>query len=150
MRYTVKGEQHEARASREVIVSGGSINSPKLLELSGIGQSERLRALGITPAHELRGVGDNLRDHYSPRVKFAVTENNLTFNDNARGWRLAREAVKYALFRDGFLASTSVPIRIYLRTRRGLDTPDATVSIAPFLYEMIGVSGASRSAKASP
>ena len=138
VRYSVGGVKREARAAREVIVSGGSINSPKLLELSGIGQSERLRALGIAPLHDLQGVGENLRDHYSPRVKFAIREKNLTFNDNARGWRLAREAVKYALFREGFLASTSVPIRLYFRTRVGLETPDATVSIAPFLYEMVG------------
>ena len=130
--------QREARASREVIVSGGSINSPKLLELSGIGQPELLRSLGITPVHELRGVGENLRDHYSPRIKFAITGKNLTFNDNARGWRLAREAVKYALFGTGFLASTAVPIRMYFRTREGLETPDATISILPFLYEMVG------------
>lgn len=138
VRYTVKGEPREARAAREVIVSGGSINSPKLLELSGIGQSDRLRALGITPVHELRGVGENLRDHYSPRVKFAITQKNATFNDNARGWRLAREAVKYALFGEGFLASTSVPVRMYFRTRPGLETPDATISVLPFLYEMVG------------
>jgi choline dehydrogenase len=138
VRYTANGAPREARAAREVIVSGGSINSPKLLELSGIGQGERLRALGIAPLHELPGVGENLRDHYSPRMKFAITAPNLTFNDNARGWRLAREALKYALFREGFLASTSVPIRLYFRTRVGLDSPDATISIAPFLYEMVG------------
>ena len=138
VRYSVGTEKREARATREVIVSGGSINSPKLLELSGIGQADRLRSLGIVPVHDLRGVGENLRDHYSPRVKFAIKEKNLTFNHNARGWRLAREALKYALFREGFLASTSVPIRMYFRTRVGLETPDATVSIAPFLYDMVG------------
>jgi choline dehydrogenase len=138
IRYSVRGEKREARITREVIVSGGSINSPKLLELSGIGQADRLRALGIAPLHELRGVGENLHDHYSPRVKFAIKEKNLTFNDNARGWRAAREAVKYALFREGFLASTSVPIRMYFRTRVGLESPDATVSISPFLYERVG------------
>ena len=138
VRYSINGEKREARATREVIVSGGSINSPKLLELSGIGQGERLRALGIIPVHELQGVGENLRDHYSPRMKFEITGKNLTFNDNARGWRLAREALKYAMFREGFLASTSVPIRLYFRTRVGLDSPDATISIAPFLYEMVG------------
>ena len=138
VRYSINGEKREARATREVIVSGGSINSPKLLELSGIGQGDRLRALGITPVHELQGVGENLRDHYSPRMKFEITGKNLTFNDNARGWRLAREALKYAMFREGFLASTSVPIRLYFRTRVGLDSPDATISIAPFLYEMVG------------
>jgi choline dehydrogenase len=138
VRYSVNGQRREARATREVIVSGGSINSPKLLELSGIGQGDRLRALGITPVHELQGVGENLRDHYSPRMKFEITGKNLTFNDNARGWRLAREALKYAMFREGFLASTAVPIRLYFRTRVGLDSPDATISIAPFLYEMVG------------
>lgn len=138
VRYSVNGEKREARATREVIVSGGSINSPKLLELSGIGQGDRLRALGIVPVHELPGVGENLRDHYSPRMKFEITGRNLTFNDNARGWRLAREALKYAMFRDGFLASTAVPIRLYFRTRVGLESPDATISIAPFLYEMVG------------
>ena len=138
VRYSINGEKREARATREVIVSGGSINSPKLLELSGIGQGDRLRALGIAPVHELQGVGENLRDHYSPRMKFEITGKNLTFNDNARGWRLAREALKYALLREGFLASTAVPIRLYFRTRVGLDSPDATISIAPFLYEMVG------------
>jgi choline dehydrogenase len=138
VRYSVNGQKREARATREVIVSGGSINSPKLLELSGIGQGDRLRALDITPVHELPGVGENLRDHYSPRMKFEITGKNLTFNDNARGWRLAREALKYAIFREGFLASTAVPIRLYFRTRVGLDSPDATISIAPFLYEMVG------------
>jgi choline dehydrogenase len=138
VRYSVNGISRQAQAAREVIVCGGSINSPKLLELSGIGQSELLRSRGITPVHELPGVGENLRDHYSPRLKFAILERNLTFNDNARGWRLAREALKYALFGTGFLASTAVPVRIYFRTREGLETPDATISILPFLYEMVG------------
>jgi choline dehydrogenase len=138
VRYAVNGVARQARAAREVIVCGGAINSPKLLELSGIGQSELLRARGIAPVHELPGVGENLRDHYSPRIKFAIKERNLTFNDNARGWRLAREALKYALFGTGFLASTAVPVRIYFRTREGLETPDATISILPFLYEMVG------------
>ena len=138
VRYSANGQKREARAAREVIVCSGSINSPKLLELSGIGQSELLRSLGITPVHELKGVGENLRDHYSPRVKFAITARNATFNDNARGWRLAREAIKYALWGEGFLASTAVPIRMYFRTRPGLETPDATISIAPFLYERVG------------
>jgi choline dehydrogenase len=138
VRYSVNGQKREAEASREVIVCSGSINSPKLLELSGIGQGDRLRGLGIAPVHELKGVGENLRDHYSPRVKFAITAPNATFNDNARGWRLAREALKYALFGEGFLATTSVPIRMYFRTRPGLETPDATISILPFLYERVG------------
>jgi choline dehydrogenase len=97
-----------------------------------------LRARGVTPVHELKGVGENLRDHYSPRIKFAITARNATFNDNARGWRLVREALKYAIWREGFLATTAVPIRMYFRTRPGLESPDATISILPFLTERIG------------
>ncbi len=69
VRYNVHGQQREARATREVVVSAGSINSPQLLELSGIGQPERLKAVGIEVRHELKGVGENLRDHYSPRIE---------------------------------------------------------------------------------
>jgi choline dehydrogenase len=137
VRYSINDEVREARAAREVIVCSGAINSPKLLELSGIGQPDLLRAHGITPVHTLKGVGENLRDHYSPRVKFEIIAPNATFNDNARGWRLVREAAKYALFGEGFLARTAVPIRMYFRTREGLETPDATISVLPFLYEMI-------------
>ena len=138
VRYRVADEEHEALANKEVIVCGGSINSPQLLELSGIGQAQRLSDLDIDVVHDLPGVGENLRDHYSPRVKFAITAKNITGNDNARGWRLVREAMKYGLFRKGFLASTSVPVRMYFRTREGLASPDATISILPFLYEMVG------------
>ena len=136
--YTVAGRQRQARATREVIVSGGSINSPKLLELSGIGQAELLKGHGIDLIHELPGVGENLRDHYSPRVKYAITKKNVTFNDNARGWRYLREALKYAFFRTGFASRTAVPVRMYFRTREGLASPDATISVLPFLYEMVG------------
>jgi len=68
VRYSVGGESREARAARAVVVSGGSINSPQLLELSGIGQPDRLRALGIEVRHALPGVGENLREHYAPRT----------------------------------------------------------------------------------
>ena len=138
VRYSVAGVERKARATREVIVSGGSINSPQLLELSGIGQKPLLESLGIDLVHELPGVGENLRDHYSPRVKFGISAKGVTGNDNARGWRLLREVFKYAFSRSGFLASTSVPVRMYFRTREGLETPDATISVLPFLYEMVG------------
>ncbi len=72
VRYSVRGSTHEARAAREVVVSAGSINSPQLLELSGIGQPERLQGLGIEVRHALPGVGENLRDHFAPRTRWAI------------------------------------------------------------------------------
>jgi choline dehydrogenase len=65
--YSVAGDVRAAQAAREVVVSAGTINSPQLLELPGIGQPERLRNLGIEVRHALPGVGENLRDHYVPR-----------------------------------------------------------------------------------
>ena len=138
VRYSVGGKTQEAMSGRDVVISAGSVNSPQLLELSGIGQPNLLQEFGIEVQRALPGVGENLRDHYSPRVKFAIAEKTITYNDNGRGWRLAREAFKYAVFRSGFLANTSVPIRMYFRTREGLETPDATISVLPFLYEMVG------------
>jgi choline dehydrogenase len=137
IRYSVNGVTREARATREVIISSGSINSPKLLELSGIGRPEVLREHGIEPLHELPGVGENLRDHYSPRMKFSITEKNATFNERGTGMRLVGEVMKYAFGGKGFLGLSTVPLRMYFRTREGLESPDATISVMPFLTERI-------------
>ncbi len=137
VRYSVKGRQREARATREVVVSGGSINSPKMLELSGIGQPALLKSHGIEVVHELPGAGENLRDHYSPRMKYSITEPNATFNERGNGLRLVGEAMKYGLFRKGFLGLSTVPLRMYFCIREGLESPDATISFMPFLTERI-------------
>src|SRR5215472_4520678 len=134
VRYRVDGQQREARANREVIVSAGSINSPQLLELSGIGRPEVLSRAGIEVRHELKGVGENLRDHYSPRMKWSVPAAlGMTYNDKARGLGLVGQALRYALTHKGLLGLPAAPIRAYIRTRAGLDAPDAAISWIPFL-----------------
>jgi choline dehydrogenase len=136
VRYNLNGQVQEARAGREVVVSGGSINSPQLLELSGIGQPELLKSLGIEVRHELKGVGENLRDHFSPRMKWAVPRAlGLTYNDKGRGLGLVWQALKYALTQKGLLGLPASPIRAYVRTRDGLDAPDAAISWIPFLAD---------------
>ena len=134
VRYRLGGQQYEARATREVVVSAGSINSPQLLELSGIGQPDVLKAAGIEVRHELRGVGENLRDHYSPRMKWAVPHAlGMTYNAKARGLGMAWQALRYATTHKGLLGLPAAPIRAYVRTRPGLDAPDAAISWIPFL-----------------
>ena len=66
------GQAMKVRANREVILSGGTINSPQLLQLSGVGPSALLNTLGIEVLHDLPGVGENLRDHYAPRFSGRV------------------------------------------------------------------------------
>ena len=92
VRYSVADDVREACASREVVVSAGTINSPQLLELSGIGQPERLGTLGIKVRHASPGVGENLRDHYVPRTRWLIGKKGITFNDRGRGLRLAHQA----------------------------------------------------------
>ena len=128
-------ETREARAAREVVVSAGSINSPQLLEVSGIGQPERLRALGIAVRHALPGVGENLRDHYAPRTRWAVGAKGVTFNDRARGFGLVGQALRYALSGQGLLGMVGAPIRAFVRSREGLEAPDVLLGWVPMLTE---------------
>ncbi|MCX7363527.1 MAG: GMC family oxidoreductase N-terminal domain-containing protein [Alphaproteobacteria bacterium] len=135
VRYSVGGTPREARAAREVVVSGGSINSPQLLELSGIGQPERLKALGIEVRHALPGVGENLRDHYAPRTRWAIGTKGVTYNDTGRGLGLVNQALRYAFLRQGMLAMVAAPIRAFVRSRDGLDAPDLLLGWVPMLTE---------------
>jgi len=135
VRYAVGGETRAVTARGEVIVSGGAINSPQLLELSGIGEPERLRALGIAVRHALPGVGENLQDHYAPRTRWRVGAKGWTFNDRARGLGMAWQALRYALLGRGLLGMVGAPLRAFVRSREGLDAPDLLLGWVPMLTE---------------
>jgi len=75
----------EVRATKEVILAGGTYNSPQLLQLSGVGSPELLRSLGIEVRHALPGVGEGLQDHYAPR-SVARVKNIKTINELRRGF----------------------------------------------------------------
>ena len=135
VRYAVGGTLREAHANREVVVSGGSINSPQLLELSGIGQAERLQDLGIAVNHALPGVGENLRDHFAPRTRWSIGAKGYTFNDRGRGLGLIAQVFKYALFGKGMFGMVAAPLRAFVRSREGLEAPDLLLGWVPMLYE---------------
>jgi len=133
VRYSSRSSKREARAAREVIVAAGSIASPQLLELSGIGQGAHLKGLGIEVRHNLPGVGENLRDHWAPRMKWRVGRHGVTFNERARGYGALWHGLLYMTARKGFLSHPASPIRAFFRTREGLDSPDAMFTMQPFL-----------------
>ena len=135
VRYRVRDTVQEARATREVVVCAGTINSPQLLELSGIGQPERLQHLGIAVRHALPGVGENLRDHYAPRTRWAIGAKGITFNDKGRGLGLVHQALRYLVFGKGMLGMVAAPIRAFVRSREGLDAPDLLLGWVPMLTE---------------
>jgi len=135
VRYSVAGTMREVRAAREVVVSAGTINSPQLLELSGIGQPDRLRSLGIDVCHALPGVGENLRDHYAPRTRWSIGAKRITFNDRGRGLGLVWQALRYAALGQGMLGMVAAPIRAFVRSREGLEAPDVLLGWVPMLTE---------------
>jgi choline dehydrogenase len=135
VRYSAGGKTHEARGAREVIVSAGTINSPQLLELSGIGQPDRLKSLGITVQHALPGVGENLRDHYAPRTRWSVDAKGYTYNDRGRGLRIVGQALNYALTGGGLLGMVAAPLRAFVFSREGLESPDLLLGWVPMLTE---------------
>ena len=135
VRYRVGGSDYEARAGREVVISAGAVNSPQLLELSGIGQPDRLAGLGIPVRHALPGVGENLRDHYAPRTRWLVGAKGLTYNDKARGLGLVGQALRYGLTGKGMLGMVAAPLRAFVRSRDGLEAPDLLLGWVPMLTE---------------
>ena len=128
------GQQVEVRARREVILSGGAVNSPQLLQLSGIGPASLLQSLGIPLQHDLPGVGENLRDHYAPRF-VARVKGAETINEKAHGLRLAGEVLKYAFTRKGILSLNPTLIYVFWKSDERVDNYDLQLTFTPASYK---------------
>jgi len=128
------GHKHKIVARREVIVSGGTINSPQLLQLSGIGPADLLRNLGIDVHHDLPGVGENLRDHYGTRLT-ARAKNVRTINELARGPRLVGEIAKYFLGRRSILELGPTLVYCFWHSDEKIRNSDLQISFTPASYK---------------
>jgi choline dehydrogenase len=124
-----EGRREKFAASTEVILSGGAINSPQLLMLSGIGPAKTLEAHGLHVVQDLPGVGLNLQDH--PSVPIAMPDPHGTAY--ALSWRSLPRAMAspfaYLLARRGMLASNAAEAGGFIRTREGLDRPDVQLTL---------------------
>lgn len=130
--YEHGGQTIEARANREVILSAGAIATPQLLELSGIGRPEILKAHGIDVAHALPAVGENFRDHINARIIWRVKDPRVSYNTKARGVGAVTQALKYAATGGGFLSLPSAPLVAFLKTRPEVATPDVQMHLIPY------------------
>ena len=128
------GKPIEVRATKEVILCGGAVNSPQLLQVSGIGPAPLLKSLGIEVKHALAGVGENLRDHYAPRF-VARVKNAGTINEKSRGLRLAGEVLKYAVARKGILALNPTLIYVFWKSDEAVDNYDLQLTFTPASYK---------------
>ncbi len=136
--YVRRGQTIVAHARREVILSGGAINSPQLLQLSGLGPAQHLRDIGVEVVADMPDVGSNLQDHFNIRLVYRCNQ-PITLNDAVRHpLRGAREVANFALRRRGFFAMGASVAAGFFRTDPALATPDIQTGITLFSADKIG------------
>ena len=128
IRYYQNGVNKDVYARKEVILSAGAVQSPQILELSGIGNPEILKHHGIEIVNALTGVGENYRDHYIVRQIWKVKK-KITLNEQTRGLFLVKEFFRYAFSNSGILTFPGGILAGYVRTRPELASPDIQYTI---------------------
>ena len=138
IRYLKDSQVIEARARREVILSGGAINTPQLLQLSGVGPAPLLREHGIPIVLDQPHVGEHLQDHFQARIVLKCTQ-PVTVNDDMQSiWRMARMGLRYAFLRKGPLAVSAGYAGGFWRTRPELRRPDVQTHFLTFSLDRMG------------
>ena len=136
--YRQGGETKRVTATREVILAAGSLQSPQLLQLSGVGPSSLLQQFGIPVVHELPGVGENLQDHLQLRVMFKCTKPITTNDDLNSMWRSAKIGLQWLLRRSGPLAIGVNQGGLFTRVLPGSATPDIQFHFSTLTAELAG------------
>ncbi len=126
-----------ASARRAVILAAGSIGSPQILQLSGVGPADLLQQYGIPVFHELRGVGGNLHDHLQIRMMYKV--NGGTLNERANSWLgKAAMGLEYLLFKTGPLTMPPSQLGAFAKSDPGQPTPDIEWHVQPLSLDKFG------------
>ncbi len=133
--YLQDGEHRVVRASREVILAGGAINSPQILQLSGIGPAAQLAQHGIAVVADLPGVGENLQDHYVVAMNYRLKPGTVSVNELTRGVRFVSEVAKYLFARTGLLTLSAAHIAAFCKSRPDLAGPDIQFHILPATFD---------------
>ncbi len=129
--YRQGGQRKIARANREVILCGGAVNSPQLLQLSGVGTGRLLAEHGIAVVSDLPGVGGNLQDHYVIAMTWRLKAGVVSVNELTRGVRFVGETMKYVFQRKGLLTLSAAHIAVFCKSRPDLAGPDIQFHVLP-------------------
>jgi choline dehydrogenase-like flavoprotein len=121
-------------ARREVILAGGAMASPGILERSGIGDPDRLRDMGVPLVHANPAVGENLIEHRGLVMQWRLKRGESQ-NREYSGWRLLRSTLQYYLTREGPMSAAAFEIGAWFKSRPGLNRPDAQCLIAPYSFD---------------
>ena len=122
----------EVRATREVILCAGTIESPRILQISGIGPAGLLNRIGVPVVHDSEGVGANYRDHYCVQPQFRMRRHRDSENRDLRGWRQGLSAVRYLATRGGPLGYGSHRLSMFADVASGSGRADAEFLFAPY------------------
>ncbi len=138
VRYRRDGVDHEARAAHEVILCAGTVQSPQVLQLSGVGPADLLRSHGIAVVRDVPGVGENLQDHLQARVMFRCTK-PITINDDlASAWRRMKMGLRWITSRTGPLAIGINHAGLFTRVLPESKSPDVQFHFAALSAELAG------------
>lgn len=121
--YRQNGQEHTVRARRETVLCMGAVQSPQLLELSGVGNPALLQSFNIPLVHAQPQVGENYIDHFATRMNWRV-KNTVTLNEMSRGWRLAQQVARYYTRHTGILTLGTGLVHGFVKSAPGLPTPD--------------------------
>lgn len=132
------GRDLELKARREIILSGGAIHSPQLLQLSGIGGREALEKVGIRCLHDLPGVGQNLQEHVDACVLVSSKKNN-GFTASIGGMlKMLPDTIRYIGKKEGKLAKSITEAGGFIRSSDSVDRPDVQLHMLPLLFDDSG------------
>ncbi|HET6222138.1 MAG TPA: choline dehydrogenase, partial [Dongiaceae bacterium] len=138
--YAQGGEVKQARATHEVIVAGGSINSPQILMLSGVGPADHLRQHGIKVVHHLPGVGENLQDHIETYVQHACLQPITLYPVLKNPLRQLLVGIEWTFFGTGIGATNHFEAGGFIRSRAGVEHPDLQYHFLPIAASYDGSS----------
>lgn len=132
IRFRQYGQEKIISVGGEIVLAGGAINSPQMLQLSGIGPAEHLRAHEIDVVHDNPGVGRDLQDHYQARIVMELNRSISVNDDINNPLRLALTGLRYALFRRGPMTFSAGHVGVFTKVLPESATPDAQVHFIPF------------------
>jgi choline dehydrogenase len=136
--FTGGGSAWRAEARRETLLTAGSIGSPQILQLSGIGPAAALHTLGIAPKVDAPGVGENLQDHLQLRMIFKV-KGTRTLNTSAASWYgKMKIGLEYAMFQSGPMSMAPSQLGAFAKSDPGQATPNLEYHVQPLSLEKFG------------
>ncbi len=116
-------QKKQARAAREVILSGGAVNTPQVLLLSGVGDADVLKRFEIAVVQDLKGVGKNLQDHLDCSIQYESSQ-PITLHSQSNPLAAAKTGLQYLLFKKGLATGQGLESGAFLKSRPDLETPD--------------------------